>query len=96
MHRYPATANLRYLAPPLAVLGVAAGTAVGLAGFRWGLLAPVGYVLGVTAGSVVIGSDLPPRARLWLPVVFATMHGSWGLGFLLSPRALRTDRAGAG
>jgi glycosyltransferase involved in cell wall biosynthesis len=92
MHRYPATANLRYLAPPLAVLGITTGTVAGIAGFRWGLLLPGGYLAGVLAGSAIIGRDLPPRARLWLPLVFATMHGSWGLGFLLSPRSLRTDR----
>jgi len=97
MSRHRGTANLRYLAPPVAVVAVAAGTVAGLVGvvfdvaaLRIGLLAPAGYAAGVLAGSVVNGRDLPVRARLWLPVVFATMHGSWGIGFLLSPRALRT------
>jgi hypothetical protein len=84
--------NLRYLAPPVAVLGVAAGTVLGLAGRRWGWLAPLGYAAGVLAGSVVVGRGLPPRSRLWLPVVFATMHGSWGVAFLLSRKGLRERR----
>jgi glycosyltransferase involved in cell wall biosynthesis len=93
MHRYPTTANARYLAPPVAVIGISAGTVAGLAGFRWGFLAPGGYTLAVVAASATVGKDLPPRARLWLPLVFATMHGSWGLGFLLSPAALRRPPA---
>jgi hypothetical protein len=89
MHRYPNTANLRYLAPPVAVATVTAGTVAGLAGFRWGFLAPGGYGVAVLAASGVVGRELPLRARVWLPVVFPTMHVSWGIGFLLSPRALR-------
>ncbi|MGZ4596941.1 MAG: glycosyltransferase family 2 protein [Actinomycetes bacterium] len=89
MRQHRETVNLRYLAPPAAVLAVAAGTAAAALGHRWGLLAPLGYVAGVTAGSVAVGRDLPPKAQMWLPVVFATMHGSWGVGFLLSPKSLR-------
>ncbi len=89
MREHAGTANLRYLAPPAAVVGVAAGTALGLAGWRPALVAPLGYAAGVAVGSVVVGRDLPPKARAWLPVVLATMHGAWGIGFLTSPRDLR-------
>jgi glycosyltransferase involved in cell wall biosynthesis len=89
MKRHRGTVNLRYLAPPVAVIAVAAGTVAGLVGLRIGYLAPVGYATAVLAGSAIEGRGLPVRSRLWLPVVFATMHGSWGVGFLLSPRALR-------
>ena len=85
----------RYLAPPVAVAGVAAGTLAGLAAAagapRWlalGWAAPVGYAGLVVVGSVVEGSGLSPAARAWLPAVLATMHGSWGVGFLTSPRRL--------
>jgi hypothetical protein len=44
------------------------------------------------AGTVLNSGDLPWRARLLLPGVFATMHFSWGLGFLSSPRSLRSVR----
>ena len=92
---HPGTFNVRYLAAPAAFLGTAAGLVLGLAGLVTGsalLLAgfaiPAVYVLGVLAGSVLAGHGLSWRARLWLPVVVATMHMTWGLGFLLSPRSL--------
>jgi succinoglycan biosynthesis protein ExoA len=92
--RHPDTLSVRYLAAPAAVVGVAVGTAAGLAslvGPRWlalGWLAPLGYAGLVVAGSAVVGRELPVAARLRLPGVLATMHGSWGLGFLTSPRRL--------
>lgn len=89
MREHRETVNLRYLAPPTAVLAVGAGTLAGLLGRPWGLVAPLGYAAGVVVGSVAVGRDMTPRAQLWLPVVFATMHGAWGVGFLLSSRSLR-------
>ena len=56
------------------------------------LLAPAGYAAGVLVGSAIAGRGLPPRSRAWLPLVLATMHGAWGVGFLTSPRALRAPR----
>ncbi len=94
MREHPGTASPRYLAPPAAVLAVGAGTAVGLAGFRPALLVPGIYLAGVTIGAVVTGSGLPLRARVCLPVVYAAMHASWGLGFLSSPRSLRAPVSG--
>jgi succinoglycan biosynthesis protein ExoA len=91
MREHRQTVNLRYLAPPTAVLAVGAGTLAALLGRRWGLVAPLGYAAGVTVGSVAVGRELPPRAQIWLPVVFATMHASWGAGFLLSSRSLRAS-----
>ena len=92
MREHEGTASLRYLAPPAAVVGVAAGTVVGAVGWRPAFLAPIGYAAGVLVGSAVVGRGLPARSRAWLPVVLATMHGSWGTGFLSSPRSLRTRR----
>jgi glycosyltransferase involved in cell wall biosynthesis len=83
------TVNLRYLAAPAAVLVVGAGTLAGLSGLRAGFLAPAGYAAGVLGAASVAGRGLPPRARLWLPLVVATMHGSWGVGFLFSRPARR-------
>ena len=37
-------------------------------------------------GSVVIGKDVPEKISL--PAILATMHFSWGLGFLTSPKGL--------
>ncbi|MFI6506805.1 glycosyltransferase family 2 protein [Streptosporangium sp. NPDC050855] len=88
------TINLRYLAPPLAVLAILAGLLV--SPFFWpGLLIPGGYVAAILAGSAVTGSGLPAPALARLPLVYMTMHMSWGWGFLTSPRRLgKPERAG--
>ena len=90
MREHEGTASLRYLAPPAAVLAVTAGTVLGVTAWRPALLAPVGYAAGVVVGTAVVGRGLPLRSRAWLPVVLATMHGAWGVGFLTSPRRLRS------
>ncbi|HUR74977.1 MAG TPA: glycosyltransferase family 2 protein [Sporichthya sp.] len=86
--RHPGTASARYLAAPAAVLGVLGGTALALTGHKVGLLGPVGYAAAVLAGSAATSKGLPPAGAAALPVVYATMHMSWGLGYLLSPRDL--------
>ncbi len=95
VRRHPDTVSARYLAAPVAVAGVAIGTAAGLAAAagapRWlglGWLAPLGYAGLVTVGGLAEGAGLPLAARVRLPVVLATMHGAWGTGFLSSPRRL--------
>jgi succinoglycan biosynthesis protein ExoA len=85
------TVNLRYLAAPAAVVGVVAGTVVGVALTPWAFVLPAGYAAVVVGGSVVIGNGLEPADRAWLPVVIATMHLSWGIGFLTSPASLVPD-----
>jgi succinoglycan biosynthesis protein ExoA len=87
MRQHPDTVNLRYLAPPTALVGVALGLVLGLVGIAvhpllWALLIPAGYVTGVLAGSAVTARGLRARAALWLPIAYPTMHGSWGAGFL--------------
>ena len=95
MRRHAGTASARYLAAPAVVLAVGGGTAVGLGVHRAGLLLPAGYAAALVAGSVLTGRDLPPRALAALPAVYATMHLSWGLGFLTSPRDLAPAQAAA-
>ncbi|MGW4896568.1 glycosyltransferase family 2 protein [Kitasatospora sp. NPDC004240] len=80
--------NLRYLAPPAALLGVLLGTVLGVAVHPVFLGVPGAYLLGITGGAVVEGRGLSAKARAMLPVAFATMHLSWGFGFLTSPRSL--------
>jgi hypothetical protein len=87
--------NLRYLAPPAALAAVAAGTVAGLAGYRPGWIVPGGYAAGIMAGAAWEGRDLSPQALIRLPQVLATMHGSWGAGFLTSPKSL-AERVAAG
>jgi hypothetical protein len=83
------------------VAGVTIGTVAALAGraglagqagepwLRLGVVAPVGYTALILAASLVTGRGLPPASLVRLPLVYATMHGSWGVGFLASPRDLR-------
>ncbi|MGW4819207.1 glycosyltransferase family 2 protein [Streptomyces sp. NPDC004227] len=80
--------NLRYLAPPAAVCAIAAGIVVGAALTPWALVVPGGYLAAIAAGSVPAGKGLPLAARLRIPVALATMHMSWGWGFLSSPKSL--------
>ncbi len=93
--RHPDTLNARYLAAPVAVLAVVFGSLAGLlsidgpAILAVGWLAPIGYAVLVLGGGIVVGRGLPPSAWVRLPLVFATMHGAWGLGFLTSPRGIR-------
>ena len=92
--RHPDTLSLRYLAAPLAVLGVVFGSLLGLismggpALLAIGWLAPVGYLLLILTGSLVVGRGLPFGGWVRLPVVLVTMHMAWGTGFLTSPRTL--------
>ena len=48
----------------------------------------------VVIAGMVEGSGLPLRARAWLPVVLATMHMTWGVGFIIGSRPVPGARAG--
>lgn len=100
--RHPHTANLRYLAPPVLVLGLAASLVVGVVGLilgsGWGWLGavlPGAYLLAVLAASVHAGWRDGPAVLSRLPGVLITMHLTWGAGFLrgVSRRAARDHRA---
>ncbi|MDW4910706.1 glycosyltransferase family 2 protein [Streptomyces sp. ADMS] len=80
--------NLRYLAPPTAVVATAAGVLLGAVLTPWAFLVPGGYLAAIAAGSVPAGRGLSLKARLQIPVALATMHMCWGWGFLTSPRSL--------
>ena len=80
--------NLRYLAPPTAVLAIAAGIVIGALVTPLGFVIPGGYLAAIVLGSVPAGKGLPLKARLQIPVALATMHMCWGWGFLTSPKSL--------
>ncbi|MGV8845673.1 glycosyltransferase family 2 protein [Tessaracoccus sp.] len=88
VRRHPGTLSLRYLAPPVAVAGLALGTTGGILGLVLRsrplsalLLAPIIYIL-FLLGATASMRDLPPAARVRLPLVLATMHICWGAGFI--------------
>ncbi|QGF25013.1 glycosyltransferase [Raineyella fluvialis] len=90
VRRHPDTLNARYLAPPLAVLGVAGGLAIGGHGsyhrvnwMKLGWLAPLAYLGMLVSGAAALRREMPWQVRVRLPFVFATMHICWGLGFLV-------------
>jgi succinoglycan biosynthesis protein ExoA len=95
VRRHPETAGRRYLAPPVAVLGITVGSAAGVAGMltrqpllKVGFAAPIGYLALILGGSLTAPRWLSPAGRAWLPVVLVATHMAWGTGFLvgLHPR----------
>jgi succinoglycan biosynthesis protein ExoA len=93
IRQYPETVSPRYLAPPLAVCAIVAGAAAGVAGLvagasllTLGWLAPAAYVGGVVVAAGAESRGLSWRARVWLPAVLATIHLSWGAGFVFGRR----------
>ncbi len=86
--RHEGTISARYLAPPVMVVGTSAATLVGLV-WTPALAVPAAYAGAITVGGLIAGRGEEPRVRALLPLVLATMHWSWGWGFLTSPRRLR-------
>jgi len=93
VRRHPDTLSLRYLAPAIAVLGIAGGTVAGLVGLltknrllQAGWAAPGGYLALLLAGAVAAPEGTSAAARLRLPLALAATHLSWGLGFLIGTR----------
>ncbi|HEY6797249.1 MAG TPA: glycosyltransferase family 2 protein [Kineosporiaceae bacterium] len=91
MRQHPGTANARYLAPPAMVLACSASLLAAPLTV-WALAVPAAYGAGIVVASLVVGRELPARSRLVLPAVLGTMHWSWGIGFLTSPRRLAERR----
>jgi succinoglycan biosynthesis protein ExoA len=98
MRRHPETAKslsaLRYFAPPLVTLAVCFGLLAGVGGWLTGnpnmaLLFPTLYALGIVAVSPFVAPRAGSPVLLRVPLVLATMHLSWGWGFLTSPVDLR-------
>ena len=83
--RYPETVNFRYLAPPIAVL-------VSLISILATTIQPefsalfISYLISLIFCSLFIGKTWSERIRL--PMILFTMHMSWGIGFLSSPKKL--------
>lgn len=100
VRKYPDTASVRYLAAPAVFVAVTAGTVAGLAAVlgapSWlglGWLAPAGYAAGIVVAGAAMGRGLPVRARAWLPAVLATVHLSWGVGFITGAREAAKSRS---
>jgi succinoglycan biosynthesis protein ExoA len=95
--RHPSSLRLWWLVPPalvasLAVSAVLTATPVG----AWALAAVLGaYCVAVAAGMVSLVPRTGIRAVPALALALATIHLSWGSGFLISiPKSLRARRRG--
>ena len=84
--RHQGTINYRYLAPPFTVVATTLSLIFGL------LISPVLFIPALTyAVFILIASGIIGKSMgeiLCLPTILLTMHISWGLGFLTSPKSL--------
>jgi cellulose synthase/poly-beta-1,6-N-acetylglucosamine synthase-like glycosyltransferase len=101
IRRHPDTVSARYLAPPVVTAVILAGVVAGVGALLSGLpllhagwLAPLAYGGGVVLASLVEGRTLPWSARAWLPAVLATIHLSWGAGFVFGRRPVGSGGGG--
>lgn len=85
MKRHPDTVSGRYLAAPAALVAVGVGAVGGLLWKPLWLL-PAGYALGITLGGAWIARTERPAVIAQMPAVLATMHMTWGAGFLRGTR----------
>jgi glycosyltransferase involved in cell wall biosynthesis len=84
--RHSGTINLRYLAPPVALIGFASSLLLGLALSSIFYLPASMYLAFVALASLRIASSV--TEFLLLLIVIPTMHFSWGAGFITSPKTL--------
>jgi glycosyltransferase involved in cell wall biosynthesis len=83
VRKHPGSLRWRQLAPPVAVAANVTGI-IGCMATPWTLLVPGFYLLGSAVAAVMVaGSDIGLLIRL--PAVFATMHHTWGAGYLAGP-----------
>ena len=84
---HPGTVNLRYLAPPLTIVGTLTSLILGL------ILHPIFYVPAAVYGifllisSVLIAKSV--REFFSLLAIIPAMHFAWGCGFITSTKVLR-------
>lgn len=79
---HPGSLRWRHLAPPLLVLGLVGSAVLGAAGTRWGLVVPGLYAAVNFGASLATALRRGLRYLPVLPVVYGTLHLTWGVGFL--------------
>ena len=84
--RHSGTVNSRYLAPPTALLINLLSIFTGLLISPIFFIPVISYSLLIVIGAFLIGKSWSERLRL--PAILSTMHMSWGLGFLTSPKSI--------
>ena len=84
--QHPQTVNYRYLAPPIAVVITLISVVGGLFINPIFIFPTLTYLTLILIGGFIVGKKLIDR--LLMPFVLITMHFSWGVGFLTSPKKL--------
>ena len=84
--QHPKTTNFRYLAPPIALVINSLSVVLGVFVAPIFLVPVLIYVALLIIGGVIIGRKIADK--LLMSIVFATMHLSWGIGFITSPKNL--------
>lgn len=87
--KYPETISYRYLAPPLALIGTVLSLIAGSIGDPSLYLPAATYFTFIAITPLFISKNLSHYPLLVF--ILPTMHFSWGLGFLTSPRKLVPD-----
>lgn len=81
LRRHPRSLRPRHLAAPLLVLGLVISVFLVLAGVSWLALVPLTYTSVIVAGGMFLGFQRRDAAAVLVPLVLATMHVTWGIGF---------------
>ena len=84
--RHSNTSSLRYLAPPIALVVNLFSLVSGVFVTPLLLLPLMVYIFTIVIGGFLIGRKVTDK--LLMPLVLATMHMSWGVGFITSPKNL--------
>ena len=84
--QHRSTVNFRYLAPPFTVVANLLSLLLSILFSPIFLILPLIYLALVVVGGIVIAKKLIDR--LLMPIVLVTMHISWGIGFITSPKNL--------
>jgi glycosyltransferase involved in cell wall biosynthesis len=74
-------ASKRYFAPPMVLIGIAAGFVFLAFGQLLGIIPAAAYLSGITLVAV-LAKGLSLKTRAALVIALATMHLSWGWGFV--------------
>src|SRR5215213_4796362 len=84
--RHPSSLHLRWLAPPMLVVSLAAGILLSRTTPGRVFLAVVGgsYALLLVVGAAILGSRVGMRLAPHAALALGIMHLSWGAGFLVS------------
>jgi glycosyltransferase involved in cell wall biosynthesis len=84
---HPGTVNLRYLAPPLTLIGTLTSLILGLLLHPIFLLPAAVYGIFMLISSILIAISI--REFFSLLAIIPTMHFAWGAGFITSTKSLR-------